>query len=106
MTWDAFVYNSGTICDQIWMDWDIYCAYDWTDDCSELSDMMYESDDEIEIDWMLATKSSSTQSSASFGADFGKGAAIGAIAALTTLYAASKCIGSSKSAGSEDFQRA
>lgn len=51
---------------------------------------------------MLATKGTAQQST--FGSDFGKGAAIGAVAAFVGLYAFSKCSG--KKGESEDFQRA
>ena len=51
---------------------------------------------------MLASKGAAQQST--FGGDFGKGAAIGAVAAFVGLYALSKCRG--KKDESEDFQRA
>ena len=63
---------------------------------------MYEVPDPEDEYYMLATKGVTQQST--FASDFGKGAAIGAVAALAALYVVSKCSGKKIEAG--DFQRA
>ena len=110
MNYEACIGITDTICDDIWDKWNWSCQYEWTDECSEvyyLEDAMY---DEYYGNELLATASRSAQegssSSTSFGRDFGKGAAIGALAAFATIYVASKCSGSKNAAGNGDFERA
>ena len=107
MNWDAYSYVSADKdCNDVWFNWDMACIMYWTEECDELELMMEmwvdEEEDEEEDWYMLATKGAAQKST--FGGDFGKGAAIGAVAALVGLYAFNKFSG--KKAESEEFQRA
>ena len=86
MNLDAWNYRSiNTACNDAWMLWDEACMWWPTDECSE-TDAIIQDLHSAELNGLAKARNAAADSQASFGADFAKGASVGAIAALGAMF--------------------